>query len=196
LQDVRVEGGYLLSRPRYALDSIFHFFSPAPFHEIHAGVRAGDRHRWSVRVAYTHRRYQHAGDEDGAGDGAGWQVHGADLDGRMRVGRQGQVAMFAGFEDGASGRRWLVAPRVSWDLSNRAWILDGRAFVSSFADPVQDNQHAVTVGASAAATWRFAERHALMILAELNGNRFFPVQLRVTAVLDLAFLFGPGGHFP
>lgn len=191
---VRLEAGWLRSVPRYALDSIFHFFSPAPFDEVRAGVRWSRRPAWSLSAAYTHRAYRRP--PEGGGDGAGWRVHGVDLRGQMRIGEGLQGVVFAAYEDGAVGRRWLVAPSASWEMAEDRWFLDGRAIVSHFQDPVQDNLRAVTVGCSAGLTWRFAERHAVMMMAELNSNRFHPARLRLFGVLDLAFQFGPARYFP
>ena len=181
----RLEAGYLQSRPHFSLDSIFNFFSPAPFHEFHGGVRWDPSRILSVRLAYTHRRYR---------DGTDWNVNGVDLDSRLFLSGGRWVLFTAGFEDGAVGRRWIAAPRIIWEFCERALLAEGRGVISSFEDPLQENQHAVTLGASGALTWRFSPEHALVIMAELNGNRIHPVQFRLLGMLDLAFHFGPGGY--
>jgi hypothetical protein len=185
LRQFRVEAGYLHSRPHFSLDSIFNFFSPAPFNEVHGGVRWDPSRALSLRLAYTHRRYR---------GGADWDVNGVDLDSRLYLSRGRWVLLTAGFEDGAVGRRWIAAPRVIWEFLDGMFLAEGRGVVSSFDDPLQENQHALTLGASGALTWRFSAEHALVIMAELNGNRIHPLQFRLLGVLDLAFHFGPGGY--
>jgi hypothetical protein len=185
LRPVRLEAGYLQSRPHFSLDSIFNFFSPAPFDEFHGGARWDYSRIFSMRLAYTHRRYQ---------GGAAWSVDGVDLDSRLFLSRGRWVLLTAGFEDGAVGRRWIAAPRVIWELCEGTLLLEGRGVISSFEDPLQDNQHALSVGGSGALTWRFSGEHALVIMVEANGNRIHPFQLRIFGMLDLAFHFGPGGY--
>jgi hypothetical protein len=185
LRQFRVEAGYLQSRPHFSLDSIFNFFSPAPFSEFHGGARWDYSRIFSVRLAYTHRRYR---------GGAGWSVDGVDLDSRLFLKRGRWVLLTAGFEDGAVGRRWIAAPRVIWEFREGTLLLEGRGVISSFEDPLQENQHALSVGGSGALTWRFSKEHALVIMAEANGNRIHPFQLRLFGMLDLAFHFGSGGY--
>ena len=185
LSQLRLEAGYLHSRPHFSLDSIFNFFSPAPFDEFHGGVRWDPSRILSVRLAYTHRRYS---------GGADWNVNGVDLDSSLYLSRGRWVLLTAGFEDGAVGRRWIAAPRVIWEFLDGMFLAEGRGVISSFDDPLQENQHALTLGASGALTWRFSAEHALVIMTELNGNRIHPLQFRLLGVLDLAFHFGPGGY--
>jgi hypothetical protein len=181
----RLEAGYLSSRPHFSLDSIFNFFSPSPFDEFHGGARWDYSRIFSMRLAYTHRRYR---------GGTGWKVDGVDLDSRLFLGNGRWALLTAGFEDGAVGRRWIAAPRLVWEFCEGILLVEGRGVVSSFEDPLQDNQHALTLGGSGALTWRFAKEHALVVMAEANGNRINPFQLRFFAVLDLAFHFGPGRY--
>ena len=185
LSQLRLEAGYLHSRPHFSLDSIFNFFSPAPFDEFHGGVRWDPSRILSVRLACTHRRYS---------GGADWNVNGVDLDSSLYLSRGRWVLLTAGFEDGAVGRRWIAAPRVIWEFLDGMFLAEGRGVISSFDDPLQENQHALTLGASGALTWRFSAEHALVIMTELNGNRIHPLQFRLLGVLDLAFHFGPGGY--
>ena len=185
LEQFRLEAGYLHSRPLFSMDSIFNFFSPAPFDEFHGGVRWDPSRALSLRLAYTHRRYS---------GGADWNVDGVDLDSRLYLSRGRWILLTAGFEDGAVGRRWIAAPRVVWELLDGTLLAEGRGVISSFDDPLQENQHALTLGASGALTWRFSAEHALVIMAELNGNRINPLQFRLLGVLDLAFHFGSGGY--
>jgi hypothetical protein len=199
-EGVRLEGGYLRSRPHFGLDSIFNFFSPAPFGEFRGGLRWDPRfknlkHYLSFRLSYTHRSYQSPAESEMTGDGAGWDVDGLDFDGRMRIGSASWAILSVGYEDGSSGRRWLVAPRVFTEFYDGILLVDARGILTSFEDPVQENQHALTIGCSAALTWRFGDKHALMLLAQLNRNRFHPAQFRLLAVLDLAFHFGSAGYF-
>jgi hypothetical protein len=165
------------------MDSIFHFFSPAPFDEAAGGLRFSPRRGLSVRLAYTRRDYR-AGS---GGDGAGWSVDGVDLDGRVTLFPGARISLLAGYEDGAVGRRWMVAPRFAIEVADRRVHIDGRGYLLSFEDPVQDNQHALTIGCSAAVNWHFGKTHALMLMADLNGNRFHPLELRLFMVVDLAF---------
>jgi len=167
LRQIRLEAGYLHSRPHFSLDSIFNFFSPAPFDEFHGGARWDYSRIFSMRMAYTHRRYQ---------GGAAWSVDGVDVDSRLYLSRGRWVLLTAGFEDGAVGRRWIAAPRVIWEFCEGTVLLEGRGVISSFEDPLQDNQHALSVGGSGALTWRFSEEHALVIMVEANGSRISSVR--------------------
>jgi len=199
-EGIRLEGGYLHSRPHFGLDSIFNFFSPAPFDEFRGGLRWDPRfkklkHYLSFRLSYTHRSYQSPVDGELNSDNAGWEVDGLDFDGRMRIGSGSWAILSFGYEDGSTGRRWLVAPRVFTKFYDGRFLVDARGILTSFKDPVQENQHALTIGCSAGLTWRFGEKHALMLLAQLNRNRFNPAQFRLLAVLDLAFHFGSAGYF-
>jgi hypothetical protein len=135
----------------------------------------------SLRLAYTRRSYH---DEDQGGD-----ADGAELDGRLGLGPNFLAALTLNYETGTVGRRWLVAPRLLFESADRDLQLDGRGYLMSFDDPVQPNQHALTLGCSASTRWRFGHRQALLLTAELNSNRFHPLQLRLFAVLDLAFHF-------
>jgi hypothetical protein len=120
-------------------------------------------------------------------------VNGVDLDSRLFLERGKWILLTAGFEDGVVGRRWIAAPRFVWEWVERTLLVEGRGLVSSFEDPLQENQHALTLGCSGAVTWRFADDHALVVMAELNGNRIHPFQFRLLGMLDLAFHFGAGG---
>ena len=203
-EGLRIEAGWLQSRPHFALDSIFNFFSPAPFWQIHAGLR-WDRtssptsdQAGSVRLSYYHRGYRRGDSErpEAAGEPPsvpGVTVDGIDLDGRMSWGRTGFFWLALGFEDGAAGRRWLAAPGLQWEVwFERLWI-EGRAVLVSNDDPLEDRFDALTLGGSAGARWLFGGGQTLVVVAELNGNRVAPLRFRLLAVLDLTFSFGPGG---
>ncbi|HUU03626.1 MAG TPA: hypothetical protein VM425_19475 [Myxococcota bacterium] len=200
LEGVRIEGGYLRSRPRFSLDSIFNFFSPAPFNEYRLGLRwdprLPGRPPMSYRLGYTRRAYLEALPDEQAEAGTDGGVNGLDFEGRLWADSRLSTSLVGAYEDGAAGRRWLLAPRVMIEIAERRVLLDGRAIIMSFADPLQENQHALTLGCSVAATWRFTRDQAIVVLGQLNGNRINPLRFRLLAVLDLAFHFNPGSIFP
>ncbi len=196
---IRIEAGYLRSRPHFSLDSIFNFFSPAPFNEYRAGLRWDPRFRgmplMSYRLGYTRRGYLEMPADDSGADWTGGGVNGIDFDGRLWAGRRLVISMAGAYEDGSVGKRWLLAPRVMIEIAERRLLLDGRAVIMSFDDSLQENQYALTLGCSAAVTWRFARNQAIVILGQLNGNRINPLRFRMLAVLDLSFHFNPGSIF-
>jgi len=198
LGHVRLESGFLRSRPRFAMSSIFHFFQAQPFDEVRTGLRWQPRNALfaaplSLRLVFTNRRY---GSAEESGDDAGQMANGLDFEGRFPWGRRASASLNMGYEDGSGGRRWLLAARLRTGLPLPSLWLDTRAVLHSFVDPVQERQQALSVGGSASLSWRFAPSKALVAMAHLNGNRFHPFQLRLLLVLDLAFQFGGSGVFP
>ncbi|MBN2496027.1 MAG: hypothetical protein JXR96_15650 [Deltaproteobacteria bacterium] len=187
---LRIELGLLHERPLFALDSIFNFFSPAPFGELHAGLRWDAGEVLSVRAASFHRLYREADDDASFRGGT---VHGGRLEGRLALGRGGHASASASFEQGETGLRWLLCPALRWILMDGRLQLDARALAIGSQDPVQESLSAVTLGSSAGATWRFRRDQAVHATAELNGNRLNPLQFRLLVVLDLAFGLGAGG---
>ncbi len=194
--DLRLEAGFLRLVPHFALDSIFDFFSPAPFWQLRAGLRwrgPGPDIPLSLRLGGYHRRYEVAPAAAEESRHLGRRVLGVEIDGRWRLDRSGWLWLLAGFEDGAAGRRWLVAPGVSWRWLDGALQLDGRALLLSVDDPLEAAFDAVSAGGAAGLRWRFGPGRGLLVSAELHGNRVNPLRFRLSAVLDLAFVTGPGG---
>ncbi len=195
-RDLRLEVGFLRLVPHFALDSIFDFFSPAPFWQLRAGLRwraPGERFPLSLGLGGYFRRYGVPAAPAEPGAHLGRRVLGAELDGRLRLGRAGWLWLLAGFEDGAAGRRWMLAPGVSWGWLDGALRLDGRALLLSVDDPVRDSFDALSAGGAAGLRWRFGPGRGLLLSTELHGNRVNPLRWRLSAVLDLAFVTGPGG---
>ena len=193
-QRLKLDAGYLKSRPRFSLDSIFQYFSPAPFEETSLGLRwEGPLSGHSVRAAYAQRVY--LADEEAlpAADGTpDRSARGIDLDGRIALTSRRWLSLTASSELGASGTRFLFIPRLEWLLAGEAWLIDLRGWASSFADPVQKYQHAWSLGASSAVTYHFRGDSALITMVDFNSNRLGRSQFRVFAVLDFAFAFGQG----
>ncbi len=195
---LRLEVGGQGARPHFSFDSIFLFFSPAPFWQVQAGLRWDTPRAWAwpgwLRLAYYHRGYQ-ATDDPVAPAVAGARVDGAELDARLRVGRAGAGWLWLAYEDGAAGLRLLVAPGLRWDLVAGVLDVEGRAVVAYVDDDQEDRFDATTVGGSAGLRWVFGPGRAVLVTAELNGSRVNPLRFRLLAVLDLAFVVGLGEVF-
>ena len=188
---LRIEAGFLRSRPHFALDSIFNFFSPAPFWQVHAGLGwqapRGPGPGGSLRASFFHRGYEEG--EPGTDD----RVDGLQVDGRLRWSALGFVWLSAGYEQGARGDRWLLAPGVDYQLLPSSLSLQGRLLLMSNKDSSNPGFDALAGGGSAGVRWVFGPQRSVLLVADLNGSRLNPLRFRVLAVLDLAFTFGRAG---
>jgi hypothetical protein len=101
-------------------------------------------------------------------------------------GRWGPARLDLFYEDGYGGLRAGGDLSGHWRIGRRI-DLQGRAAVVVFDEDSIDNLHATTFAGQAGARWLFGPGMALHLLAEENVNRFDTSQLRVIAVLDLAF---------
>ncbi|NMB75339.1 MAG: hypothetical protein GYA21_09430 [Myxococcales bacterium] len=182
----RLELGALYLRPFFSQDSIFNFFSPEPFAEAHGGTslswadgktaRLRLRQRWYLNV--TPSAYPPT-------------TTGIEAEGGLPTGRSGMLSAYVTYEDGAAGRRYLVM--ATWRVSpGESWLIEGRALLSSFSDPVQPHQSALGGGGGLGTTWIFGPGRALHLLLEANGNRLLPFASRLLLVLDLVFHFQGG----
>lgn len=182
----RAELGALYLRPFFSQDSIFNFFSPEPFAEAHGGASLSWAEGKTARLRLRHRWYLNV-----APDAYPPTATGIEAEGGLPVGREGSVSAYATFEDGAAGRRYLIL--MSWrGAPGENWLLEGRALLSGFSDPVQPHQRALGGGGAVGTTWIFGTGRALHLLLEANGNRLLPFTVRVLVVLDLGFHFQGG----
>jgi hypothetical protein len=191
VKGLRIEVGTLRSRPHFALDSIFHFFSPAPFWQVQAGLGwhapRGPGLGGSLRASFFHRGYEEG--QPGTDDG----VDGLQVDGRLRWSAAGFVWLSAGYEQGVRGERWLLAPGVDFQLLPSALSLQGRLLLMSNRDSSNPGFDTLVGGGSAGVRWVFGPQRSVLLVADLNGSRINPLRFRLLAVVDLAFTFGRAG---
>ncbi len=90
------------------------------------------------------------------------------------------------YEDGHGGLR-AGGDASGWYRIARDLEVEARVTLIQFDEDSLANLHGVTFGAQGGGRWVLAEGIALHLLAEENINRFYTSQLRVIAVLDLAF---------
>ncbi len=196
----RIEAGFLQLSPHYSLDSIFNLFSPDPFWQVRIGLRVGlpePTLKASARFGFYHRAYEGSGRWEGDYAGmvnADGQVNGFQIDGRLGLGQRGAAWVYAEYEDGAAGRRWLFSPGVNWDLLEDILSLNARAILLQVSDGYDSRYDLFNFGSSAGARWNFGVGRALIVTTEFNSNRINALSFRTLLVLDLSFAYGPGGY--
>lgn len=176
------------SFPTFDGDSIFNVFSIQPYTDVRLTYGIGPRDSpWRGYLLTWARRF--SAEEDQAAEAG---IERSDTAGGARAGVQyrprptldGRLDAF--HEDGYGGRR--TGGYTAW----RWWLWDdlassGRVSVVDFDEDLLASLEGVTFGVQAGATYAFAKGVALKVLGEHNSNRFYPSQLRLIAVLDLAF---------
>jgi hypothetical protein len=179
-QSVTVEALY--SYPSFDGDSIFNVFSTEPYWDARATWDLWPGHG-TVR-GYLRGFYRRFAGEDGeptTGNAAG-----AGLGVNWKPGRDGSLRVDLSYEDGYGGLRAGGDLSGRWEISKRFGI-EGRASVVHFEEDELADLHATTVGIQAGGVWRIGPGIAVHLLGEENSNRFDGSQLRLLAVLDLAF---------
>jgi hypothetical protein len=165
----------IYSFPSFDGDSIFNVFSSEPFLELRLGYQLG-RGPLRAHARGFWRRFWNGDTIPGVAPhaDAGGGVVGA----RLLLGRRAAARLDLHHEDGHGGLR------SGGDLSGRLRVgarlsLDGRVSLIRFSE-------ATSFGAQGGAVLVLGPGMALQLAAEHNRNRF-ENQLRVLAVLDLAF---------
>jgi hypothetical protein len=186
---------YTYSYPSWDGDSIFWVFSQFGYHDVratydwwpeHGGLRLYGR-------AFG-RRFQNtvtsAKDENSLGAGEAISERatsvGAGSGVKLAVGPSGLVRVDAMFEDGFGGKRF--GGDASTRLRLSPWLeTEGRLTAYRFDEDLISGLKGTTYGAQAGGRWIMAEGIALHLIVEENVNKFYSSQLRVFAILDLAF---------
>jgi hypothetical protein len=171
--------GYFL--PTFDGDSIFNVFSIEPTTD----ARLGYRHDGKVQLDASAwlRRYTHLDDTSSV---AGGFSAGAErmLSPRWR-GRADAL-----WDDGYGGRRVGGSATAFWRARQTLW-LRGRAIVLGVAEEAdasaQRRSRYVTSSTVFGATWKLGDNAALHAIGEANYDEIHDTQLRVIAILDLAF---------
>lgn len=176
------------SFPTFDGDSIFNVFSIQPYTDARLTYGLAPKGAsWRTYVLGWARRF-HAEDEQAAAA----EVEAGDTAAGVRAGvgyrpgprLDGRVDMF--HEDGYGGRRTGGYSAVRWRVDDD-FAASGRVTVVDIDADLSDRLDGLTVGVQAGGTYRFARGVALHLLGEHNSNRLDASQLRLLAVLDLAF---------
>ncbi|RMH38894.1 MAG: hypothetical protein D6689_18380 [Deltaproteobacteria bacterium] len=181
----RLSPEYFYSYPTFDGDSIFNVFSTRPYHDARLTYElAPDASALSGYVRGWLRAY---GTEDAApaGDGGGTAL-GAHAGGRYRASPWSYARLDLFWEDGYGGRRAGGFASARWRLTG-AWDVASRVSVVRFDDELIERRRATSFGGQLGATYRIAPGIAAHATVEDNYNRLDRRQLRVLAVLDLAF---------
>jgi hypothetical protein len=177
------------SLPSFDGDSIFNVFASEPF--------------WDARLTYDvwpgrgrlrgyargfYRRFQN--DTNGLAPGetvaASAGAAGGGLGARWSEPGRGNVRLDLFYEDGFGGLRAGGDASGRWRIGRRITI-EGRASLVRFDEDSLPNLYATTFGVQAGGVVTLGPGMALHLLAEENTDRFESSQLRLLAILDLAF---------
>jgi hypothetical protein len=162
------------SAPTFDADSIFNVFASEPYRDLRLDYDVRPWHgRWRGFARSYLRHFEPSADAVGVTVGTAVQLD----RGRAR---------FDFFHDTGHG-----GARVGSDLSGSVQVhddlaLDGRLTVIASDDDLA-SERSTTFGAQAGVRWTLAHGAALHFIAEENSNHYQRNQLRVMAILDLAF---------
>jgi len=180
-----IEPEIFYSFPTFDGDSIFNVFSVQPYWDTRLTYSlwsAGGALSSFVRPWLRHFAPEDPGADIEDSDWAG----GLQASAQLRVGWRNSVRVDGFWEDGYGGRRvgsllggrWQ--PTTALGLSTRLSVID-------FEDQVQPSLEGTNLGAQLGATYVLWPGVGMHLLSEYNHNRFSDDQLRIIAILDLAF---------
>ena len=184
---------YIYSYPTFDSDSIFNIFSTEAYQDWRLTYDV-----WPARGAFRGyargylRKYENSDVRAVTKDKMPTTVDdsvyakGAGIGGRLRVQDRGTMRGDLFYEDGFGGLR------TGGDLSGHYRLqktldLEGRTTIILFNEDLLSELEGVSVGVQGGGRWVLADGIALHLLLEENTNRFYTSQLRLFAVLDLAF---------
>jgi hypothetical protein len=99
--------------------------------------------------------------------------------------RDGRVSVDVAWQDGYGGRRVLADVAGAWSLVPREWELEGRLTAVDFADALQPERSALSMGYQLGARYLIERRAAFALIFEHNMNAIQDHQLRLYAMVDL-----------
>jgi len=185
-----IEPEVFYSFPTFDGDSIFNVFSIQPYWDFRVNYTLQrPRSSWAVLVRPWARRFLPE-DPSNVADGvtidrSDWSV-GGHAGAQYRFTRRDYARVDGFWEDGYGGRRrgGMLAgayhPLESLGLRTRLSLID-------FKDELLANFDGVNFGAQLGGSYRIYRGIAASLQAEYNHNRFNSNQVRVFAILDLAF---------
>ena len=186
---------YTYSYPSWDGDSIFWVFSQFGYHDVRV------TYDWwpsqGPLLAYARgfgRRFENdvmsSAGENSLADGEAITLrstsYGGGAGAKYVLSPRGFVRADGIYEGGFGGKRF--GGDASGRLRLTRWLeTEGRLTLHRFDEDLIAGLKGTTYGAQAGARWIMADGIALHLLVEENVNRFYSSQLRVFAILDLAF---------
>ena len=184
----RVDGGVRLVRGEHSLepsveyflptfdgDSIFNVFSIEPTTDVRLRYRHDGRVR--ANASTWLRRYAHATGDSSVSGGVEAGIEHA-------FARNWRTRADALWDDGYGGRRIGSSGELGWHPTSTVWVR-GRVIVLGVAP--DDRPKYVTSATVLSTTWRLGDAAALHAIFEADADEIHDTQLRMIAVLDLAF---------
>ncbi|MBT8495396.1 MAG: hypothetical protein KJO07_20275, partial [Deltaproteobacteria bacterium] len=185
-----IEPELFYSFPTFDGDSIFNVFSIQPYWDLRAtyslwspsGRLSGYLRPWARRFSVEDPSNAQTGERVAGADWAG----GVHAGGQLRFRRREHLRLDGFAEDGYGGRRiggmaagrWFVTPALG--LATRLSIID-------FQDELLEAYDGLNLGAQLGLSYQIFAGVGFKTLAEYNHNRIGDHQLRMFAILDLAF---------
>lgn len=99
--------------------------------------------------------------------------------------RDGRISVDLAWQDGYGGRRILADLGGVWSLVPREWELEGRLTAVDFADDLQPERAALSMGYQLGARYLIEQRAAFTVMFEHNMNAIQDHQMRLYAMVDL-----------
>lgn len=172
---------YVRSLPTYDADSIWNVFASSAFDDVRLGYDyVGGKLSVSSR-AFVRRFYE-------ADSRGGRVVGGANVAAAYRAGRSSlRVDVYGEGGDGTTaGASALLRLRL-WGDVLRFLDLEGRLSLLHVDDPERAERRVDSFGLQVGLRWQPLDGVALHLLVEENANRILTSQLRVMAMLDVAY---------
>lgn len=176
------------SYPSFDGDSIFLVFTQFGYHDLRLTLDVGT----SKLGGYVRGFVRQFRNTDTAELAVGEEIEvvtrsaGGALGGRFRASRNLRLRSDLFVEGGFGGQKVGGDVSARWTIT-RTISGEGRATVMRFDEDQLTGLEGTTFGAQAGGRWVLTEGIALHLLVEDNANQFIENQLRVMALLDLAF---------
>jgi hypothetical protein len=175
----------LYSYPSFDGDSIWNVFSMSPYWDARATVDVwpgrGSLRGYARGFVRQFRNDAIVGTDAAATSAAA----GGGLGGRWQ-GDGGWLRLDLFYEDGSGGLRAGGDLSGRWRLERRLGV-EGRLSLMRLEEDSLASLSATSLGLQAGGVWTLGPGMAIHFIAEENSNRFDRSQLRLVAVLDLAF---------
>ncbi|MSP63741.1 MAG: hypothetical protein EXR72_26025 [Myxococcales bacterium] len=192
---------YLYSYPTFDGDSIWNLFVRKQFDDVRLAYDLGSGRLRGYARAFV--RFFHEGDDladrvsnsQPAGNPGGALSRldaGGSLGARLDLSR-GFVRADAYADAGYGGRKIGLDVATRLRLYRELIAVEARLTYVNFANDIRPLDAGHSVGLQVGARLQLGRGILLHLLAEDNVNRFYASQLRLLAVLDLAFLLGSNG---
>jgi len=191
LDSLGFEAEYVRLVPVFDADSIFNVFQAYPLNDINGRVRwHASRTSWGylggmVRLFGNETLSTLEAPSVSANEDELVLAYGVMAGYHHAFGADGRIHGDVSFEEGYGGTRWLLDLGGRWALLPGRVELDGRLTGVLFADELQENLEALSLGYQLGGRYLFKRSAALQVLVEHNMNRLHKHQVRVFVLADI-----------